>query len=46
MTQEQRVNSSDATRLQYGKALAFKRMERMADLGPSQIRVGHLCSSR
>jgi hypothetical protein len=40
------VNSADATRLQYGKALAFKWMERMADLSPSQILGERLCSSR
>jgi hypothetical protein len=46
VTQEQGVDTRDAARLQYGEALALERMKRMADLSPTQIRVGHLCSSR
>ena len=46
LTQKQRVDTRDAARLQYWKALALERMKRMADLSPTQIRVGLLCSSR
>ena len=35
LAKNQRIDTSHATLLQYFKALASKRMERMTDLGPS-----------
>ena len=46
MTQNQRVGAGDAARLQDREALSSEGMKRMADLSPTQMLAGRLCSSR
>jgi len=43
-TENQRINARYAALLQYFEALASKRMKRMSDLRPSQIRTAVRCS--
>ena len=44
--EQESVNTCDSARFQNLEALAAKRMERMADLRPSQMRIALWCSSR
>src|SRR5215471_1211005 len=46
LTKDQRVNARYTTLLDDFQSLAAKRMIRMANLRPSQIRTDDLCSSR
>ena len=44
ITQDECVDTSDAARLQYAKALTSTRVEGMRDLRPTQKVVGPMCS--
>ena len=46
LAKNQRIDASYTALLQYFKALPSKRMKRMADLRPSQIRTAVRCSLR
>jgi len=46
LAQNQRIDASYTAFLQYFKALASKRMKRVADLRPSQIQTAVRCSLR